>query len=317
MSTLWSVFKDNFTNYFWIGLFLIIMSMYLSSFTLNKEYLLVLKIVETIGMAVFVAGLFSFTFETLSFQLKMQDIVEKIVLKRAFLSDLPIDKKKESLHNLLKPTESEVEKYSNIEDFYNSYIEEILKVSQRNVRSNYNININVRYDAIKNKVYSEGFYSYRLYPSNFGYTDITVGFLKEDIESSVDVIINMPDGKRHTFLFDELKEKFEETPLTKQTKIKVNDLCKDIHHVDVELRVKEYGFNHWMNVFFKAEQATDGFKLTVMSDEDLTIKSQVIIFDVGHHYHVDYISNKEVHVSCHQWLNEGSGLSLIVSKPEK
>lgn len=94
INTMWSVFRDNFINYFWIGLLLIVMSMYLSSFTLDKEYLLILKIVETIGMAVFVAGLFSFTFETVSFQLKMQDIVEKIVLKRAFLSDLPIDKKK-------------------------------------------------------------------------------------------------------------------------------------------------------------------------------------------------------------------------------
>ncbi|MFX4266822.1 hypothetical protein ACOL29_04070 [Aliarcobacter butzleri] len=316
IKTLWSVFKDNFLNYFWIGLLLIILSMYLSSLVEHKDLLLILKIIETVGIAIFVAGLFSFTFETVSFQSKMQDIVEKIVLKRAFLSELPIDKKKESLHNLLKPTESEIEKYSNIEDFYNSYIEEILKVSQRNVRSNYNINIKVKYDIDKKKVFSEGLYSYRLYPSNSGYTDIIVGFLKEDSQSSVDVILNMPDGKRKTFSFDELKERFKETELTKETRIKVNDLCKDFHHVDVELRVKEYGFNHWMNVFFKAEQATDGFKMTIMSDGDLTIKSKVIVFDVGHNYHVDYTSDNEVHVSCHQWLNEGSGVSLIVSKPE-
>jgi len=149
IKTLWSVFKDNFLNYFWIGLLLIILSMYLSSLVEHKDLLLILKIIETVGIAIFVAGLFSFTFETVSFQSKMQDIVEKIVLKRAFLSELPIDKKKESLHNLLKPTESEIEKYSNIEDFYNSYIEEILKVSQRNVRSNYNINIKVKYDIDK------------------------------------------------------------------------------------------------------------------------------------------------------------------------
>lgn len=316
MKTLWSVFKENFTNYFWIGLFLIVLSMYFSNQVINKDVLLVFKIIETIGVAVLVAGLFSFTFETVSFQSKMQDIVEKIVLKRAFLSELPIEKKKESLHSLLKPTESEIEKYSNIEDFYNSYIEEVLNVSQRNVRSNYNINIKVKYDDEKNKVFSDGLYSYRLYPSNSGYTDIIVGFLKEDDESSVDVILNMPDGKRKTFLFDEIKSNFNENETAKITKIKINDLCKDFNHIDVELRVKEYGFNHWMNVFFKAEQATDGFKMTINTDEQLTIKSKVIVFDVGHNYHVDYTSDKEVHISCHQWLNEGSGVSLIVSKPE-
>lgn len=317
VKTLWNVFKENFINYFWIGFVLIILSMYFSTLLEHKDLLLVLKIIETIGIAVLVAGLFSFTFETVSFQSKMQDIVEKIVLKRAFLSELPIEKKKESLHSLLKPTETEIEKYSNIEDFYNAYIEEVLNVSQRNVRSNYNINIKVKYDNTKKKVFSDGLYSYRLYPSNSGYTDILVGFLKDDNESTVDVILNMPNGKRETYNFEKIKADFEQNETAKITKIKINDLCKDFNHIDVELRVKEYGFNHWMNVFFKAEQATDGFKMAVMADEDLTIKSNVIVFDVGHNYHIDYSNDKkEVHISCHQWLNEGSGVSLIISKPE-
>lgn len=160
-------------------------------------------------------------------------------------------------------------------------------------------------------------YSYRLYPSNSGYTDILVGFLKEDNESTVDLTLNMPNGERKQFNFNDIKNNFENTETAKITKIKVNEICNHFHHVDVELRVKEYGYNHWMNVFFKAEQATDGFKMSVICDKNLTIKSNVIVFDVGHHYHIDYSENNdEVHISCHQWLNEGSGISLIVSKPE-
>jgi len=236
----------------------------------------------------------------------------------AFLSDLPIEKK-EALHNLLKPTEKEIEKYSNIEYFYNSYIEEVLNVSQKNVRSNYNINIRVKYDRDKNKVFSEGLYSYRLYPSDSGYTDILVGFLKDDNESSVDIILNMPNGHREEFLFEKIKDRFENSETNKSAKIEVNNICKDFRHIDVELRVREYGSDHWMNVFFKAEQATDGFKMIIEAEDDLSIKSKAVVFDTGANYRVEPISGreeKEVHISCFQWLSEGSGVSLIVSKPE-
>ncbi|WP_373020968.1 hypothetical protein, partial [Thiomicrorhabdus sp.] len=74
--------------------------------------------------------------------------------------------------------------------------------------------------------------------------------------------------------------------------------------------------NNWQNVFFKAEQATDGFKLTLYCEDELTVKSN-ILFDVGHNYHVDISeSKKELHIACHQWIHEGAGMSIIVSKPE-
>lgn len=312
----WNNFKKFFLNYFWLGLLLIVISMFIKEATTCEYWLLLQKLLETIGIAIFIASLFSFTFESVSFQNKMKDIVEKIVLKRAFLTDLPRERKKEALHNLLKPTESEIQKYSNLEDFYNSYVEKVLNVSQRNVRSNYNINIKAKFDQSKDSVYTDGIYSYRLYPSEREYTDIIVGFLKDDEFSTVDVIINLPNGERKSFLFQEIKESFKEKGIAKETNISVNEFCSKFNHVDVELRVKEYGFNHWMNVFFKAEQATDGFKMSVTCDDDLTIKTN-ILFDVGNNYHVDKNEeSNEIHISCHQWINEGAGVSMIISKPE-
>jgi len=294
---LWNNFKSFFLNYFWLGLLFIIISMFIGEVTSNEYWGLSAKLLETIGIAIFIASLFSFTFESVSFQDKMQNIVEKIVLKRAFLSDLPRERKKEALHNLLKPSEREMEKYSNIEDFYNSYIDEVLNVSQRNVRSNYNINIKAKFDTEKDCVYTDGIYSYRLYPSEKEYTDIIIGFLKDDTHSSVDVIINLPNGERKHFKYDEIKETFKFNEIAKIANIEVNEFCNLFNHVDVELRVKEYGHNHWMNVFFKAEQATDGFKMSVTCDDDLTIKTN-ILFDVGHNYHVDKNDlDNEIHIS--------------------
>lgn len=184
------------------------------------------------------------------------------------------------------------------------------------VARNYNINLRAKLDTSKNRVYTEGIYSYRLYPSEREYTAILVGFLKEDLFSSVDVILHLPNGERKNFKFDEIEKTFEENEFSKFTKIEVNEFCSDFNHVDVELRVKEYGYNHWTNVFFKAEQATDGFKMSVVCDDNLTIKTN-ILFDVGHNYHLDKSDdNREIHISCHQWINEGSGISMIISSLE-
>lgn len=313
--SLWGNFKRFFINYFWLGVVLILISMQINEPDAPNSYWnMASRFMETIGLAVFVASLFSFTFESVSFQEKMQEIVEKIVLKRTFLNNLTNEKKKEALHHLLKPTEQEIEKYSNIEDFYNYFIDETLNVSSKNVRSNYSINLRAKYDSTSNRVYTEGIYSYRLYPSKNGYTDITVGFLKDDIESKVDVIVSLPDGNRKQFLDTALE--YEETETLRKTSIKLDEECSKFKHIDVELRLKEFGQNHWENVFFKAEQATDGFKFTLYCEDGITIKTYSV-FDVGHNYHIDINDDKqEIHIACHQWLNEGAGISMVISRPD-
>ncbi|WP_373020986.1 hypothetical protein, partial [Thiomicrorhabdus sp.] len=235
----WTHFKNFFLNYFWFGLVLILVGMLISAESTNKYCQLLSQLLNTLGLAMFVAALFSFSFESVAFQQKMQSIVEKIVLARAFLNTLSREKKKEALHNILKPTESEIEKYSNLEDFYNTYIEDVLNVSQKNVRSNYNISLKAKYDATQDRVFTDGIYSYRLYPSEHGYTDILVGFLKEDELSSVDVFLNLPNGKRESFLYKDIQKTFTTNELIKQAKVVVNEICKPFSHVDVELRVKE------------------------------------------------------------------------------
>ncbi len=317
MKKIWHNFKNFFLNYFWMGIVLILLSIIITeALKLNGYWEILAKLIETIGIAIFIASLFSWTFESVSFQNRMEKIVEKIVLKRTFLKNLTKDKKKEALHSLLQPTENEIEKYSNIGKFYDYFSGEVLEVSQKNIRSNYAINAKVKYCDDNKVIYSDGTYSYRLYPSENGYTPITVGFLKEDEISTVDVFINLPNGERKEYKYNEIEDKFEEKQDSRVTKIDIDEFCKDFDHVDVELRVREYGFNHWLNVFFKAEQATDGFKFMLSCEDNISIQTYNL-FDVGHNYHIDLSEDKkELHISCYQWINEGAGLSIITSQPE-
>lgn len=221
------------------------------------------------------------------------------------------DSKKEVLKNILKPTDEEIKKYSNIEDYYNYYANETLSVSSKNVRSNYNINIKANLDKDNKKLFVEGTYSYRLYPSNNGFNPIIIGFLKEDNLSQCEVIVNMPNGKRNKFEFEQIKELFKEREDAKVAQIEIDENCQEFDHLDIELRIKEYGSDHWMLVFFKAEQPTDGFNFTLNVSSPISIK-QFNVFDVGHNYHIDK-TDKNLHIGCYQWINEGAGLSAVIS----
>lgn len=308
-------FKRYFLNYFWLSIVLILLSILIKKSD-NGIYCEVLaSLFETLGMAAFVAALFNFTIETTDFIDKIKEILERIVIKKNFLNNMNEESKKEVLHNILKPTDEELKKYSNIEDYYKYYVNQTLSVSSKNVRSNYNINIKADFDKITQKIYTEGTYSYRLYPSNAGFEPITI-LLKEDILTTCDVIVNMPNGERKRFDFDkDIKSKFKDREDAKVATIDIKEFTEKFEHLDIELRIKEYGSDHWMFVFFKAEQPTDGFNFTLNVSEPITIKL-FNVFDVGHNYHIDK-TDKTLHIGCYQWINEGAGLSSIISFDEK
>lgn len=306
-----SWFKKYFLNYFWLSIVLILVSILIETNTSNKYCNVFASLLETLGMAAFVAAIFNFTIETTDFIEKIKDILERIVVKKNFLSNMNEDSKKEVLKNILKPTDEEIKKYSNIEDYYNYYANETLSVSSKNVRSNYNINIKANLDKDNKKLFVEGTYSYRLYPSNNGFNPIIIGFLKEDNLSQCEVIVNMPNGKRNKFEFEQIKELFKEREDAKVAQIEIDENCQEFDHLDIELRIKEYGSDHWMLVFFKAEQPTDGFNFTLNVSSPISIK-QFNVFDVGHNYHIDK-TDKNLHIGCYQWINEGAGLSAVIS----
>lgn len=306
-----SWFKKYFLNYFWLSIVLILVSILIETNTSNKYCNVFASLLETLGMAAFVAAIFNFTIETTDFIEKIKDILERIVVKKNFLSNMNEDSKKEVLKNILKPTDEEIKKYSNIEDYYNYYANETLSVSSKNVRSNYNINIKANLDKDNKKLFVEGTYSYRLYPSNNGFNPIIIGFLKEDNLSQCEVIVNMPNGKRNKFEFEQIKELFKEREDAKVAQIEIDEICQEFDHLDIELRIKEYGSDHWMLVFFKAEQPTDGFNFTLNVSSPISIK-QFNVFDVGHNYHIDK-TDKNLHIGCYQWINEGAGLSAVIS----
>ena len=220
---------------------------------------------------------------------------------------------------MIQPSIAETNNYPNIGNFYGFFIDKALDINKKNVRSNYTVMSHAYFDKTKNKIAIEGKYSYRLYPSVDGYGDITIGLDEAMPDNKCTFLsISSPTGYMQTFKEDDFKyeNNTKEGKPTRECKIVINDYEKmrDCNHLDVDLNVQEYGEDHWILLTFKALQPTDGFRFYLRCDDNLSIKDYSV-FVVGAKYDVQHNlsnSDKEITITCNQWINEGSGLSLVV-----
>lgn len=321
-----------FTPYFLLGICSILLSLTLkANFSPISGFSLVLvTFIETIGIAIVVASVFTFSSGTSEFMQIVRKFLEDIVVSRNFLSNINVEGKKQALKSLIQPSTIEKNNYPNIGNYYDFFIDRTLGIGKKSIRSNYTI-----YNRIYLKdgvVVIEGTYKYRVYPHNDGFEDIVVGF--ENNQSYCDYIsICNPEGKRFYKKREELalKENNEGGDITYLTKISFKssidgtninsgivsgyEISKEANHLDVEIKVTEFGDDHWSLVQFKALQPTDGFTFSIFCEDQIRIRTHAIYVVGAKYYIVESDDKKSFHLTCNQWINEGSGVSVVVAVP--
>lgn len=309
-----------FATYFWLGMVILLLSIILDLNFSSKDraywFSISIKLIEAIGVSILIASIFTFASGTSDFIDKIKELLEDIIVKRNFLANIDPDGKKEALKALIQPSISEKNKYPNIGDYYGYFISKTLEIGKKSVRSNYQITSRAYYDHSKKKIAIEGIYSYRLYPSADGFNDITVTF--EDNESFCDyVTISDPSGEQQRVERPQLNEHSEGGDITYRAIISPKEFGDKKNHLDVELKVTECGTDHWKLIQFKALQPTDGFKFQMRCDDNLIVKEHAI-FVVGAKYYLNISGDKKsISISCNQWVNEGTGLCVLVSIPHQ
>lgn len=309
--------KFFFSNYLWLGIVLILLAIVLAEqFKLDVMWFSVLVgLIKSIGVAIVVASIFTFASGTSEFVNKIRELLQDIVVSRNFLGNIDSESKREALSSLIKPSAEEKSIYSNIEDYLNTYINQTMDVTNRCVRSSYNVNVRAFIDKDLGRVVCQSTITYRLYPTKDGYSDIKVGFLEQERDSKCDqIIINTPHGEREVITdlnfesveFDGGKARLSTVDLRKYE--------KNCIHLDIEINMKETGFDHWKMLSFCTLQPTDGFRHHIRCEDGLEIKD-FHTFIYGARIYVDKKRNNEMTSSCNEWVNEGTGLSILISLP--
>lgn len=310
-------FGHFFSNYFWLGIVLVLLSIVFDyQFPSRELYIsIIISFIESIGIAIVVASIFTYVSGTNEFVEKIRSLLQDIVVSRNFLSNIDLASKREALSSLIKPTIEERKIYSNIEDYLNTYINQTMDVTEKCVRSNYTVSARAYYDKDKSKVCVDSQISYRLYPTKDGYSDIKVGFLESDKDSTcTQVIVNTPHGEREVYDEIEFKEMDLDVGKARLATIDLSQHAKNCSHLDIFLNMTEVGADHWVMLSFSALMPTDGFKHTLRCEDGLMI-NKFHTFIYGAKFYIDQSSDVEITMSCNEWINEGTGLSLLIAQP--
>lgn len=320
MNSTFQWLRKFFLNYLWLGVAILLFSIILDSLypQNNRSYwqTVLFKLIEGVGVSVLIASVFTFASGTSEFINSIRTLLEEIIVKRNFLANIDPDGKKEALKTLIQPSVSEKNKYPNIGDYYGYFIDKTLEIKEKSVRSNYAINARAFLCKKENKIAVEGTYTYRLYPSENGFNDIQLGF-EDSISSCAVVNVSDPQGLRSTHEKPGLNKIEEGGDVTYRATIPVKDFGDGKNHLDVELRLTEFGTSHWKLLQFKALQPTDGFRFQLHCEDEISVKEHAI-FVVGAKYHLNISEDKKtISFTCNQWVNEGTGLCILISSPEK
>ncbi|MFA6148240.1 MAG: hypothetical protein WC899_08535 [bacterium] len=309
-----------FSNYLWFGVLVILLAIVIEKPVTSVAIIhrVLIDLMEAIGIAIVVASIFTIATETSHFMTKIQNILENIVVSKEFLGNIDIERKKEALKSLLIPSSEEKLIYSNIDTYYKKYINKTLDISNACVRSNYYVNCRAYLDASKKRVAVEQTMSYRLYPTSSGYKPIE-GLVsdQEGLSGYQVVTVNAPTGQRKTFTPAHIDGGDRGYIKDKKFKVELGDIGKDCDHLDIELKAIEYGEDHWMMLTFQAMQPTDSFKFSLRCEDGLIIGSNDT-FVFGAEFHIETNTRKDyISFSCNQWINEGTGLAVLINIPHK
>jgi hypothetical protein len=310
-------FKKFFLNYFWLGLVVLLTTIVISEKITTPSFIInvIIETMKTIGISILVASIFSWTFESFSFIQRIQELLRSVVVKRDFLSNLDNESKMDALKSIIKASTIEKNIYANIDDYYNYYIKQTMSMSEKNVRSDYSVNAKIYIDKVKNKIACEQITNYRLYPNENGFGIMRVGFIDEDQINEVSYVrIYKPEGGREEHCCENIKLEEEDFggQLSRIAKIDLNKYNNE-KHLKIEIKVIEYGHDHWISFPFQALQPTDGLRYQITCSDSIQIVT-CVTFGQGIDFNIDEnVLKTEACVTTYQWVNEGTGIMIVAS----
>jgi hypothetical protein len=269
----------------------------------------------SIGISLIIASFFSFSIEAGAFISYIEKLLRKIIISKDFLSDLEFKNKKEALNLLLQPSDYQLKLYSNVNEYFQEYIDSSLKFFDTNFRSNMNFKITVKYSEDKSKIKITSSMSYRIYKAKEGYEPIKIGYDKDSEVEEFFCEITNPDGLR-----------IEEAN-SKGTLIKEESGIEWIEHkyeipkehnmspyISVFRKLVSYSKKNFEIICFKAMEPIDGIVVDLTCHSDLIIKDYMI-FDDDKKYTTDLNKDKKtLAIIGNHWLRKRSGFYIFITK---
>lgn len=312
-----------FTKWFFLGIIFVILSICISFYAeslgeanesaLFKSVLSVVSgVISTIGISLFVGCVFDFSKNSDAFMEFVSKILSDIVVSKNFLSSLSIKDKEQALNLILRPEESQIEQYANINEFFKKRIREAMTMFDANFKTNLSLYVEARKDTSKNMVYCKSTLTYTIYKLNDKFEPLEIVFEKEG-SSSEEVKVISPVGEVET-----KEEQTEEVTIggikCSKKVLAIPENCWKYDHLTVKRTFIEPGNDHWINYIWQSLTPYEGVTCRVKCFDGLTIKD-FMIFDNKSYYHVDKSEDKtSIDITSSQWLDPDTGFAFVISE---
>lgn len=309
-----------FSKWFYISLLLILVGLIFaasSSSHPSHMYLLGLisKFLESVGIAIFVAHIFTFTLGTEEFISFIRDRLINVVLSKDFVTKLSPAEQKNLLHMVLKPTKELSSIYSGINDYFNQYVEESMSLFDTCYRGHMVLDGYASYNQEKGCIQIRYDLDYMVYKIGDEFESLKLGFEDDSFEHVRTIIraAGEQEQKVPENLISEIEEIGDPT-IKKLYNMTVPTEFNKHSQINVSRRIIEYGNDHWQVFSYKTIKACDRLTVVLRCEAGLEIKNSNI-YGVQDECVIEE-EEGQVKVVFNDWLSPGFGVSILVAKKE-
>ncbi len=311
-----------FSKYTFVGVILILLSI-ITSMTIPPEIYslknIVLKIVssllEAMGVAFVMGAIFDFSKNTSEFTEFISNVLSNIVISKEFLSRLTMADKTKALSLLLKPTNNQLDQYSNINDYFYKKIKEATEMFGTNFKSHLSVSVEAKYGE-NGKIKVSGIIRYRIYKIQDKYKPLSMifddnqGVLKERR-------ILHPKGIENVQINDDTsvsKKKTEGGLEYTEYEFEIPLKLIEYKYLTIESRIEEEGEDHWIIFNWTSLTPYDGLSFTLICSDDLIIKKKTLFDNKEKYIFTESNNKKRLDICSTDWLDAYTGFSLLIAK---
>lgn len=312
-----------FTKWFFIGIILVLISICISMYIDNIEYgsylypfrpifTIISGILSTLGIALFVGCIFDFSKNSEAFVAFVSNILSDIVVSKKFLSTLSVKDKEQALNLILKPMDSQVEQYANINDFFKKRINEVMTMFDANFKSNVILNIEAHKDYEKDIVFCKTTLTYTIYKLNNKFQPVRI-MLEKDNSELFDLVVITPIGEKKIDVGDPKSQSIGGITYSIYS-LNIPEEYEKYDHLKIQRTVKEPGKDHWIHYIWQSLTPYEGVTCNVKCYDNLIIKDFMIFDNKAYYYTKKSNDDKQLDIASSQWLDSDTGFSFVIGE---
>ncbi|MCB1584177.1 MAG: hypothetical protein R3E90_15030 [Marinicella sp.] len=312
--------KDFFSKWFFLAIILILLGLLIHQTDhQNKTVDFIVEIsamfLESIGIAILVANIFSFTIGTNQFLSYVRERLIDVVISKDFITRLSPREQKDLIEMTLKPPRELSDVYSGINYYFLNYIENSMKLFDSCYRGQYVVNGIASVDVNSGKLKVDMEIDYVIYRVAEKFDPLIIFFEAKDSEH-IETILKSPDGEKMKIDSESLVElkEIKDPSMEQGFECTVPENFNKFRQMSVTRKIVEYGNDHWQVSSLKIIKPVDRLLLNIQCEEDLVVR-RCDTYGVQEEFEIQISeNNKRIRVSYDGWLSPGFGINILLAR---